>query len=60
MTEREKEVLELAVEWRRSRFAVAEAIVRQKMVHAIDMLMKERRDAKVPEGDRRRVDQAET
>lgn len=49
MTEREAEVLRLAIEWRRSRYAVAEALLEADFKHAIDMLIKERRDAKVEE-----------
>lgn len=44
MTEREAEVLRLAIEWRDSRYAVKEAIIENELKHAIDMLKKERRD----------------
>ena len=47
MTEREDEVLELALQWEESKFTVEEALIRQKLVRAIRMLKKERRDKKV-------------
>jgi hypothetical protein len=46
MTDREREVLDLAIKWRNSKYAVEEALIRQKFIHAIDMLKKERRDEK--------------
>lgn len=44
MTDREAEVLRLAIEWRDSRYAVKEAIIENDLKRAIDMLKKERRD----------------
>jgi hypothetical protein len=44
VTDCEREVLDLAIKWRDSKYAVEEAIIRQKFIHATDMLKKERRD----------------
>lgn len=52
MTELEARVLDLVIEWRDSKYAVEEALIRQEMVRAIDKLKKERRDAKGKEGER--------
>jgi hypothetical protein len=51
MTEREEDVLRLAIEWRQSKYAVAEALIEANFRHAIDMLIKERRDAKVDDAE---------
>lgn len=45
MTPCEEKVLRLAIEWRYSKYAVAEALIEADLKHAIDMLVKERRDA---------------
>lgn len=47
MTEREERILDLVIEWRDSRFAVAEALIRQELMREVDKLKKERRDGKV-------------
>lgn len=49
MTEWEQQVCELAIRWREAKYSVEEALLRQELTHAIDMLKKERRDAKVEE-----------
>ena len=49
MTELEARVLDLVIEWRESKYAVAEALIRQELMRTIDMLKKERRDAKAKE-----------
>jgi hypothetical protein len=46
VTEREVEVIRLSIEKRQSRYAVAEALIEADWNHAVDMLIKERRDAK--------------
>lgn len=51
MTEREERVLNLAIEWRMSKFAIAEALIEANFKHEIDMLIKERRD-KVEESEK--------
>lgn len=51
MTDREAEVLRLAIEWRDSRYAVKEAIIEADLKHAIDMLKKERRDSHAQPSD---------
>lgn len=47
MTQREEDVLRLAIEWRQSKYAVGEALLEAEFKHAIDMLIKERRDAEL-------------
>lgn len=49
MTEREERVLNLAIQWRMSRYAVQEALLENEFKHEIDMLIKERRDKKLEE-----------
>jgi len=51
VTEREKAVIQLAIEWRETRFAVGKALVESSLIHAIDMLKKERRDAELAKED---------
>lgn len=46
MTELEARVLDLVIEWREAKYAVAEALIRQELMRTVDMLKKERRDAK--------------
>jgi hypothetical protein len=46
MTEREADVLELAIKLRQAKYVVEEAMLRQEYSHAVDMLIKERRDEK--------------
>lgn len=46
MTELEARVLDLVIEWRDSKYAVAEALIRQELIRTIDALKKERRDGK--------------
>jgi hypothetical protein len=45
VTEREERVLTLAIEWRMSRYAIAEALSEADFKLAIDALVKERREA---------------
>jgi len=45
VTERESDVVELSVKLRQAQFAVEEAVLMQQWRHAVDMLIKERRDA---------------
>lgn len=52
MTEREERVLTLAIEWRMSRYAVAEALIESDLRHAIDLLVKERREAELRKGEK--------
>ena len=52
MTEREQAVIQLAIEWRETRFAVGKALVESALIHAIDMLKKERREAESDEPDK--------
>jgi hypothetical protein len=47
MTECEREVLDLAIQWESSKYAVEEALIRQEFVRKIRMLKKERRDEKL-------------
>ena len=47
LTELEREILDLAIEWVEARYAVEEALIRQEFVRKIRMLKKERRDEKV-------------
>lgn len=47
MTEREQKVLELAIKLREAKFSVEEALIRQQYLRAVDLLIKERRGAKV-------------
>lgn len=49
MTDREKRVLDLAIQWRMSKYAIAEALVEAEFKREIDLLIKERRDKKVQE-----------
>lgn len=49
VTELESRVLDLVIEWRDSKYAVEEALIRQELIRTIDKLKKERRDAKVEE-----------
>jgi len=51
VTEREEAVISLAIEWRETKFAVGKALVESALIHAIDMLKKERRDAKADQGE---------
>jgi len=44
VTDREQAVIQLAIEWRETRFAVAKALIESDLIHAVDMLKKERRD----------------
>ena len=46
MTDRERAVLELAIKLRQAKYVVEEAFIRQEYNHAVDMLIRERRDAK--------------
>ncbi|MBA2525666.1 MAG: hypothetical protein H0V18_07785 [Pyrinomonadaceae bacterium] len=50
MTAQENKVLELSMQWRQAKFAVEEALIRQELTRAIDMLIKERRDAQAERG----------
>lgn len=53
MTELEREVLDLAIQWESAKFAVEEALIRQQFLRAIRLLKKERRDEKASKsGDR--------
>lgn len=45
MTPTEERVLELVIEWRDSKYAVEEALIRSELMREIDRLKKERRDA---------------
>lgn len=49
MTDCEEQVLELAIRWRDARYTVEAAMLQVQLRHAIDLLKKERRDAKVDE-----------
>lgn len=51
MTPREERVLNLAIQWRMSRYAVEEALVEAEFKREIDMLIKERRDAKAEKSE---------
>lgn len=51
LTPREERVLNLAIQWRMSRYAVEEALVEAEFKREIDMLIKERRDAKVEKSE---------
>lgn len=44
MTERETQVIELAIKWVTAKYSVEEAIVYQNLRRAVRMLIKERRD----------------
>jgi hypothetical protein len=46
VTEREADVLELAIKLRQAKYVVEEALIRMEYNHAVDMLIKERRDEK--------------
>lgn len=52
VTELESRVLELAIEWRDSKYAVEEALIRQELWRAIDKLKKERRDSQGKENEK--------
>ena len=52
MTEREERVLNLAIQWRMSRYAVQEALVEAEFKREIDLLIKERRDAEVKNSEK--------
>jgi len=47
MTELEREVLDLAIQWESAKYAVEEALIRQQFLRTIRMLKKERRDKEV-------------
>lgn len=49
MTDLEREVLDLAIQWDDAKYAVEEALIRQQFVRTIRMLKKERRDEKCQE-----------
>ena len=51
MTERESDVVDLSIKLRQAQFAVEEAVLMQQWRHAVDMLIKERRDAQA-KGDK--------
>lgn len=53
MTPTEERVLELVVEWRDSKYAVEEALIRSELMREIDKLKKERRDAAAEEFKKR-------
>jgi hypothetical protein len=44
VTQCEETVIKLAIEWRETRYAVAKALVELDLIHAVDMLKKERRE----------------
>jgi len=46
VTKWEAEVIRLSIEKRQIRYAVGEALLEAEWNHAVDMLLKERRDAK--------------
>jgi len=46
MTDLEREVLDLAMQWIEAKFAVEEALIKQEFVRKIRLLKKERRDKK--------------
>lgn len=47
MTPTEERILNLVIEWRDSKYAVAEALIRQELTREVDKLKKERREAEV-------------
>lgn len=47
MTDCEREVLDLAIQWEESKYVIEEALIRQQFLRAIRMLKKERRDEKI-------------
>jgi hypothetical protein len=47
MTDCERKALDLALKWRDAKYSVEEALIRQELIRAIDMVKKERRDQKV-------------
>lgn len=49
MTDLEREVIDLAIQWVDAKYAVEEALIRQQFVRTIRMLKKERRDEKCRE-----------
>lgn len=52
MTQIEERVLNLAIEWRMSRYAVAEALIEAEFKLEIDKLIKERREAGARNGEK--------
>jgi hypothetical protein len=46
MTAREREALELAIQWVDAKYSVEEALIKQKFIRAVRLVKKERRDAK--------------
>lgn len=50
MTETEERVLDLVIEWRDSKYAVEEALIRQELMRTVDKLKRERREAKSEKG----------
>jgi hypothetical protein len=53
MTKWESELIELAIQWHDAKYAVEEALIRQKLIRAIRMVKKERRDKKVEKGQQK-------
>lgn len=47
MTDCEREVLDLAIQWVDAKYAVEEALIKQEFIRKIRLLKKERRDQKV-------------
>jgi hypothetical protein len=47
VTDRERQFIDTAVLWRQAKHTVEEAILYQQMIMELDMVRKERRDAKV-------------
>lgn len=43
LTEWEREAVELLVQWREAKHEPSEAVLAQKILHAVDMIRKERR-----------------
>jgi hypothetical protein len=52
VTQTEERVLNLAIEWRMSRYAVAEALIESDLRGAIDLLIKERREAELRKSEK--------
>lgn len=52
ITERELRVCNLAIEWVMSRYQLAEAFVEQELKKQIHLLIKERREAEVKNGEK--------
>ena len=44
MTQWEETVIKLAIEWRETRYEVAKALIEIHLIHAVDMVKKERRE----------------